>query len=38
MRAYGLGYTTFEQELIDHRATDTADTATVRVRNTRRRT
>lgn len=31
---FGLGYTSFEQELLDHQATDTEGTARVRVRNT----
>ncbi len=31
---FGLGYTTFEQELLDHDAAETAGTARVRVRNT----
>jgi beta-glucosidase len=31
---FGLGYTTFDMDLVDHRATDGAAVVTVRVRNT----
>ncbi|WP_045746881.1 beta-glucosidase [Actinoplanes rectilineatus] len=35
---FGLGYTTFEQQLVGHQAQDNDGTATVRVRNTGSRT
>lgn len=35
---FGLGYTTFETELIEHSAAESSGTATVRVRNTGSRT
>ncbi|MBB2943343.1 beta-glucosidase [Actinoplanes lutulentus] len=34
---FGLGYTTFEQDLLGHEATETTGTATVRVRNSGKR-
>jgi beta-glucosidase len=34
---FGLGYTTFDMELLDHRVSDDAAVATVRVRNTGQR-